>query len=356
MNKWSQPDAAQGIDDEAAEAYVQRSYGDWSAQDQRVLEQRLAGDAAYAAAFRRVEEASRALDRHAQAPEFELHRAQAIQQLRAPDVHRPGASTRLRPRRWWVAGIAASLLMAVMAWQLSPYGYRPGGYPTGIGERRVVELDDRSRIVLDAATVLRVDYSDEARMIRLEQGQAQFFVAKDPGRPFSVLAGSQSIVALGTVFTVEHVGSQVRVAMMEGRVAVLSGPVAPARMLQAPARAEDAVEAVNEQAPIELVAGQGLKVERAGARPVVAKADLEASTAWLEGRIVLRSETLGDAVQRLNRYSSTRIEITDSALAGHRISGVFEAGDAEAFVGAIERYLPVAVERGDGNTFRLHLR
>lgn len=355
MNKWSQPDAAQGIDDEAAEAYVQRTYGEWSAQDQRVLEQRLAGDAAYAAAFRRIEETSRALDRHAQAPEFELHRAQAIQQLHKPEIHRPPTSTRPR-RRWLMTGMAASLLMAVMAWQLSPYGYRPGEYRTGIGERRVVELDDRSRIVLDAATVLRVDYSDEARVVRLEQGQAQFFVAKDPGRPFSVLAGSQSIVALGTVFTVEHVGSQVRVAMMEGRVAVLSGPVAPARLLQAPARAEDAVEAVNEQAPIELVAGQGLKVEREGARPVVAKADLEASTAWLEGRIVLRSETLGDAVQRLNRYSGTRIEITDNALAGHRISGVFEAGDAEAFVGAIERYLPVAVERGDGNTLQLRLR
>lgn len=354
MNRWTRPDpdSASDIDDQAADAYVQRSYGEWSEQDQRRLEQRLADDADYAAAFRRIEEASRALDRHAQAPELEPQRAQAIEQLHAPGRDRPRANTRPRPR-WLAAGMAASLLLALMAWQLSPYGDRGDEYRTGIGERRVVELEDRSRIVLDAATVLQVDYSRQARVIRLEQGQAQFFVAKDPQRPFNVLAGTQRIVALGTVFTVEHVGSQVRVAMMEGRVAVRSSPDQAARLLQATVREVQADEA---EASIELVAGQGLKVERVGSRPVVARADLEASTAWLEGRVVLRSETLADAVQRLNRYSTTRIEIADGALAEHRISGVFEAGDAEAFVSAIERYLPVAVERGDDSTIQLHLR
>jgi transmembrane sensor len=116
--------------------------------------------------------------------------------------------------------IAGTLLLGI-AWQLSPYGYAPGRYHTGIGEQRVVDLEDDSRIVLDAATRLRVRFTSDARVVELQDGQAQFSVAKDPTRPFKVEAGGRTIVAVSTVFIVEYVDSQVRVAMMEGKVAAI---------------------------------------------------------------------------------------------------------------------------------------
>src|SRR5260370_8546183 len=82
-------------------------------------------------------------------------------------------------------------------------------------------MEDHSRIALDTATRLKVRYTDDARIVQLQEGQAQFSVAKDRARPFKVLAGDRTIIAIGTVFTVEYVDRKVHVAMMEGKVAVV---------------------------------------------------------------------------------------------------------------------------------------
>jgi transmembrane sensor len=97
-------------------------------------------------------------------------------------------------------------------------GYRPGQITTNKEEQRVLVLQDRSRIVLDARTRLRVHFTDDVRAIDLLEGQAQFSVGKDPRRPFKVQAGENTIVALGTDFTVEYVDHQMSVSMLEGKV------------------------------------------------------------------------------------------------------------------------------------------
>jgi len=144
------------------------------------------------------------------------------------------------------------------------------------GEQRVVELSDHSHIALDARTRLRVRFSADARVVQLLEGQAQFSVAKDPARPFKVEAGSKTIVAVGTVFDVEYVDSQVHVAMVEGKVAVLShDPSGSAIALEPNSMSSDAT-------PIELNAGEALAVRADGASTVLPKADIEAATAWRE--------------------------------------------------------------------------
>ena len=75
----------------------------------------------------------------------------------------------------------------------------------------------------------------DARIIELKQGQAQFSVAKDPTRPFKVLVGDRTIVALGTVFTVDFTDRKIHVAMVEGRVAV----VPPQRVVAAERKASE---------------------------------------------------------------------------------------------------------------------
>lgn len=349
------------LDGQAAEAYVRCRQGPWSAADQAALEARLADDAAFAEAFRRAGRLWRSVGTHAAAPELMAMREQAIARARRR------SAGRWRERgtgRWRIAAAVAGLGLALgLAFQFSPYGYRPGAYRTGIGEQRVVELDDHSRIALDAATRLRVRYSGDARVVELYEGQAQFSVAKDPSRPFKVQAGGRTVVALGTVFTVEYVDRQVRVALLEGRVAVLPAagrsvpPQADAAAGRSGGDADPAQRAgsVPDDA-IELSAGEAMHVAADGRVTVAEHADLEAATAWRRGKVVFDGVPLGQAAQRLNRYSRLQLEIEDPDLAALQVSGVFEAGDTRAFAEAVQAYLPVAVDYADARTVRLRNR
>src|SRR3546814_19520630 len=94
-------------------------------------------------------------------------------------------------------------------------------YQTEVGERRVALLDDQSRLSLDADSLVEVDMSDRQRELTLVRGRAKFDVAKDPLRPFTVVAGDKMVVATGTSFSVEMVGKVVRVLLYHVRVSVL---------------------------------------------------------------------------------------------------------------------------------------
>ncbi len=347
------------IEEEAAETFVQRQHGAWMAQDQMVLEARLSSDPIYADAYRRVEQSHIALGTHAETARLIAYRERAL-----------GCVRRERGRQWlkgsfqnrtrarlvasWVIGIIA----IAAAWQFSPYGFRSGEYHTDIGEQRILDLEDHSRIALDAATRLKVRYSKDARLVELQEGQAQFTVTKDLNRPFKVIAGQRTIVALGTVFTVEYVGHQVHVAMMEGRVAVLPpsvvGSVAPKSrdVVVRPAQ-PSLIDRKLAGEGVELSAGQEIRIGQDGQSRFNPEADLEAATAWREGKVVFRTESLGEAVQRLNRYSRLQIEIEDEILAARRIIGVFDAGDTQGFVTAVQRYYPIVADYTDPERVRL---
>src|SRR3546814_3917007 len=94
-------------------------------------------------------------------------------------------------------------------------------YRTVLGERRVVTLADGSTVSLDAASEVRVAYSERARELALVRGQARFDVAHDPRRPFAVQARDQRVVATGTAFNVDLFGPQVLITLIEGHVQVL---------------------------------------------------------------------------------------------------------------------------------------
>jgi len=358
----------------ASDTFVRRLHGEWTPADLAALEARLKRDPAYADAYARVKAAWDSLDTYAEAPELMAYREQAIAYARDANADRWLKASPHARNPWRNAAVAAGIALAIAAgWGLSPYGYGPGQYQTDIGEQRIVELEDHSRIALDTATRLKVRYTDDARIVQLQEGQAQFSVAKDRARPFKVLAGDRTIIAIGTVFTVEYVDRKVHVAMMEGKVAVVpaesahpgntrpsssSPPVLSdgqgVRLENGSALGEKSRDDRN--ATIELIAGEELRVSRDGENTVTPKADIEAATAWREGKVIIRRESLGDAVRRLNRYSRRQIQIDDAALAAKLISGVFEAGDTEGFVSAVQRYLPVTVDESAARTIKLKLQ
>jgi len=359
----------------AAQAYARRRLGQsanqWTEADESELNTRLTQDPAYADAFRRVEQSWAAMGQLATSAELMGLREQALARARRAKGRRWLASGMKRRPLLRLVAVVASIGIALMtAFQLAPFGLKPGEYGTRIGEQRVVELEDHSRIALDAATRLRVRFSNDARIVQLIQGQAQFSVAKDPARPFKVEAGTHTIVAVGTVFTVDYMDREMRVAMLEGKVAVLpqlsmgtlpvednlaqQQPLSTQATL--PARAKATAAGQSDAGHIELTAGEELRVRGDGRATVTPKADLEAATAWRNGKVIFHAEPLSEAVRRLNRYLRLQMEIADPTLASLQISGVFEEGDAQAFVEALQSYLRVTADESDSGVIRLRMR
>jgi transmembrane sensor len=238
--------------------------------------------------------------------------------------------------------IAAILLVAVLGGGAAYYFITaPDVYATTVGERRVIALEDGSRIALDSDTRVRVRYLKNARELDLDKGRAHFDVAHDVSRPFTVTAGDETVVAVGTSFDVEKIGSQVLVTLIQGKVVVRNADRA-ASLLPLPAPPPTL-----SHKPLSMRAGEVL-VASAATPPNIKPVNLQVSSAWESGRLIFNGETLGEAVARENRYASQPIKV-DPAIASIRIIGAFNAGDVSSFVSAITSYFPVQASTNADN-------
>ena len=236
-------------------------------------------------------------------------------------------------RRALAAGIAASIATpaAVYGWfrLRSPAEEM---FETAHGEQRTIVLTDGSRMSMDARTQVKVAFSSRLRAIYLIAGRANFEVAKDPERPLRVRADGRTVTAIGTAFTVERAADAVVVTLVEGRVVVGRG----------------------DARPISMAAGQQLTLADTGAASLRESIDGEQALAWREGKLIFDDEPLPAAASRMNNYGSPEI-VVEGPARGLKISGVFKAGETDAFVEAVESYFPVEAAR-TGPTIILRLR
>jgi transmembrane sensor len=248
------------------------------------------------------------------------------------------------------------VVSAVTVWSIG----QPDVYRTAAGERRVVTLEDGSQVQLDALTVLRVDYSERARDLKLVVGQARFDVAHDVQRPFSVLAARQKVVATGTAFNVDVVGRDLLVTLIEGSVVILPQDEPSRDAVGALTRAAPSAAAGADgprpgepprPAPVELSAGQQARISANG-HSTVTPANVQRALAWQSGQLIFDDETLLSAVARINRYSARPAVVVGEGAAEMRFSGVFNSNDADGFLSTITHYLPVEALR-EGEMVRL---
>lgn len=218
-------------------------------------------------------------------------------------------------------------------------------FETEIGETRVVTLADNSKVSLDASTKLAVNLTPTTRDIELLQGQAHFDVAKDAGRPFRVKAGDQTVVATGTAFNVEMVGFDVLVTLIEGEVIVTDGGDLDGAPLLDPSQSPAAGLIVERIKTRTLKPGQQLIASRSSETQISEDADINKATSWRRGKLIFEDDRLSAAVERMNRYSKITIQVDGETLDTLGVSGVFNAGDTDAFVEAIEAYFPVEAHR-----------
>lgn len=246
-------------------------------------------------------------------------------------LRRPAASSAVRPqsrRGALVAGfaMAAGLALAIGLWQPAPE--RPAEaaaeiYQTALGGSRDVALADGSRMHLNTATKVAVTLGEHERRVVLSEGEALFEVAPDPARPFIVVAGDETVRAVGTAFNVLRHAGAVTVTVSHGVVEVR--PLAAG-------------------APQRLGIGQQHRREEGQVTYTVARVDPEAATAWRSGRLVYEARPLGEVVSDLNRYFATRISLEEAA-SQLRFSGVLVLDGETAVLHRLEQLLPVMVKR-----------
>ena len=256
-----------------------------------------------------------------------------LRQRALGDARRVARTRRWRGRPLRAALAAAAILAFAFYWAANLY-YGADIYSTVATERRVVTLDDGSRMFLDGRSRVRVDYTKQARNLEVLEGQARFDVAHDVEHPFIVTARDRKIIATGTAFGVDVQGSTVLVTLLEGSVTVIDTETGGTASEMA-------------AAPVVLRPGEQMAAAPAS-RAQVKKVDIARATAWERGQLVFEDEPLRTVVERINRYARTPVTVADDKVGNLRISGVFNTGDVTAFIDAVTRYLPIkAVRTGD---------
>lgn len=211
--------------------------------------------------------------------------------------------------------------MAGLGWQSDAVRSLRADRRTGVGERRLVRLDDGSRVRLNSDSALDIAYGARLRELHLRRGEIFVQTAVDP-RPFVVHTEQGSIRALGTRFLVRQDGERTQVRVLQYAVEV--------RPLQAPTR------------PLRLEAARQLWFD---ANACAAPEPLEAhSDAWLRGMLVVSDWPLPRFIDELARYRPGLLSC-DPALAGLRISGAFQLADSDAVLDNLSNTLPLRVRR-----------
>ena len=249
-----------------------------------------------------------------------------------------GAAT-VRRRRWPHVAVAAVVAVFTVGlgwwWQQQP----PSSFVTGIGEHASIALPDGSRLELNSNSVVRVEYSDAARVIRLDQGEAFFTVAHAPERPFWVVADRTWVRAVGTAFNVYRREDGVRVTVSEGRVKV--GAVA---------RREAPTDAALDRVPVSLLGAGQQAVLRGGAASVHAlpTPEVDREISWRSGTIYFEDRPLREVIDEMGRYTPLRIEVGPQAQA-ITIGGTFQTNPqgAEALLAMLQDGLGLHVRRED---------
>lgn len=244
-------------------------------------------------------------------------------------------------RRSFVLGSAAACTVlacgAGALWYSSQTAGKRLELQTAHGEQRTETLSDGSVVHLNTDTFLTYYITAGKRIVELSRGDAMFEVRHDRQHPFYVKTQVGSVKVLGTRFNVRiEKPLDVMVAVESGIVSVRAAGTPTARS-------------------VKVKSDMATRITASGVdRP--RHADVAQITAWRQGKVVFRNQPLSTVVGEMNRYLPLRLSIADSRLEQMPVAGVFNVNDANAFLDALPKSLPLRVVRADEQHVRLFRR
>lgn len=191
---------------------------------------------------------------------------------------------------------------------------------TGTGEIRDTRLADGTHLWLSSRTAVEIDYSQHLRRLQLLQGEVLVDTANDP-RPLVVDALHGRLQALGTRFSVREGQGFTQLSVFAGAVRI---------------------EPANSTAAQVVPAGRQVRIGDAGigaSEPVAL-----AREAWSRGVLLADNRRLADFIDELAEHVPGYLGC-DPRVAELRLVGAYPLNDPERILAALERSLPVRVNR-----------
>jgi len=274
--------------------------------------------------------------------------------LAVPTSQQPAANQRrsFAPAKigYSLAAFTALAAMMILTVNITGWGHKAPveqhiakevvSYSTEIGEQRSITLPDNSTVLLNTNSSFNIAYSEGFRDIYLVQGEAHFDVQTNKQRPFRVFAGKSQVRAVGTAFSVYLKKTTVDITVTHGSVAVdsISDPLiggAFKSISEKPVKEESLIVKAGHSAEFNQLVGS-----------VETKALPNESIipAWHDGKLKFSGEPLNQFVEEISRYSPVSIVILDSELSDLRIGGLFDVGETNKMLDALEIGFGINVE------------
>lgn len=208
-------------------------------------------------------------------------------------------------------------------------------FETARAETNSVNLADGSVITLNVLSKIEVEYTPEARNIRLLEGEAYFKVSPDHSRPFVVSTSNGGVQALGTEFNTRLMeDGTFSVTLTEGSIRVSNS-----------GNFDDTDTAILDQPGL-----QATIVSDTTAGPInpdvqrtiqVTNVNVENIVSWQQGKLIFTGEALGVAIAIINSHTTHTIHLQAPDQNLNPVFGVFNSGDWEGFISAVESSYPL---------------
>ncbi|HET9389963.1 MAG TPA: FecR domain-containing protein [Steroidobacteraceae bacterium] len=240
-------------------------------------------------------------------------------------------------------------------------------YATVRAEQREFTLPDHSVVTLAGDSHLTFTSTRTTRTAVLDHGEGRFRIHHDPSRPFSVLAGTGVITAVGTVFDVRRYSDHVFVTVSEGVVEVVPGMqeladgsgerpysidgvhasrashMRGAEHATAAARLSDAAHTPAAHArPLRVASGEEIAYDSRGEASVTDHVDAGLAESWIHGSLAYRGCPLREVIEDVQRYSIRPIEL-DPSIAELQYTGTFVEENLDQWLRGLGQIFPVEV-------------
>ncbi len=230
--------------------------------------------------------------------------------------------------RQWIQYAAVILVLLNIGWWGARYFYTRNTIPD---ERRfqvsadqtansVVTLPDSTLVYLRQGSSLSygAQFKTDNREVSLE-GEAYFKVTRDEDHPFIVRTTHAQIKVLGTCFNVssEKGSSLFQAVLVEGKIELTTG------------RGEEYLLQPDQMIELE---GKNVKITNV---------NTELYTAWKDGKVIFRDETLGEITRKLEQIYHVKFIYENPDLAReYRFSGTFHR---ETSIGEVITMLKLSI-------------
>jgi len=261
--------------------------------------------------------------------------------------------------------MAASMILAVVTSSSLLLGFNPSTlfdhetassiqyYQTEIGEQSTFSMPDGTSMQLNTNSRIEVAYTANHRKLTLLKGEARFDVAKDKTRPFTVISGTQSFTALGTIFNIQKNNEQnMELVVTEGKVLISKS----SELLKDVADNFEKLTTHPLLASI-VTSGQKAVIENSHPMPIqkISLDQVQRDLAWQQGMLIFDGEPLAKALKEVSRYTDTNFEISDEKIANLKVAGYFKAGDIDGLLQSLNFNFHINYQKTSENIIKLSL-